>query len=55
MNVDYFGTGNSVIAFDVSFRLRYLEYMDLSDLLKPLEYISLARGEITGGQAPREV
>jgi hypothetical protein len=50
MNVDYFGTGNTAIGHDVSFSLQYVEYMDLSGLREPLEYISLAAGTVhTGG------
>ena len=52
MNVDYFKTkvGNAAIAFDLSMRLRYWEYMDLSDLHKPLEYIAVGKGEIISGR-----
>jgi hypothetical protein len=50
MNVDYFKSGNTTIGHDVSFSLRYREYMDLSGLREPLEYISLAAGTVhTGG------
>jgi hypothetical protein len=42
MNVDYFGVGNTTIAFDVSFTVVYEEVMDLD--WEPLEYISLAAG-----------
>lgn len=51
MNVDYFKTkvGNAAIAFDITMRVRYWEYMDLSDLHKPLEYISIGEGEIISG------
>jgi hypothetical protein len=47
MNIDYFKTGNSVIAFDTGFTLHYVEYMDLSDLRQPLQYVSVAPGSIT--------
>jgi hypothetical protein len=46
VNVDYFRRGNTTIGHDVSFSLKYVEYMDLSDLRKPLEYISLAAGTV---------
>jgi hypothetical protein len=51
MNIDYFKTkvGNAAIAFDVDMRIRYWEYMDLSDLRKPLEYIEFGEGEIISG------
>jgi hypothetical protein len=51
VNVDYFRTkvGNAAIAFDIALRMKYWEYMDLSDLRKPLEYISIAAGEIISG------
>jgi hypothetical protein len=49
VNVDYFGVGNSAIAFETGFTLRYMEYMDLSDLRKPLEYISLPAGTLVEG------
>jgi hypothetical protein len=49
INVDYFGVGNTVIAHDVSFDLQYEERMKFT--WEPLEYISLADGEITGGIA----
>jgi hypothetical protein len=51
MNVDYFKTkvGNAAIAFDISFRMTYREYIDLSDLRKPLEYISFVPGEVVCG------
>jgi hypothetical protein len=49
INVDYFKVGNTAIGHDISFSLQYREYMDLSDLHKPLEYISVADGVITGG------
>jgi hypothetical protein len=50
MNVDYFRSkvGNTAVAFDVSFRLRYREYIDLSDIRKPLEYIAFPAGDIFG-------
>ena len=46
VNVDYFGVGNTVIAFATGFSMKYVEYMDLSDLRKPLEYIALPQGAI---------
>jgi hypothetical protein len=42
INVDYFKTGNTVIAHDLSFSLRYLEYMEFDN--EPLEFISAAPG-----------
>jgi hypothetical protein len=52
VNVDYFKTkaGNAAIAFDISFTMKYWEFMDLSDLRRPLEYISIAQGEIISGE-----
>ena len=44
MNVDYFGVGNTTVAHDLSFYLRYEEFMDFD--WKPLDYISVASGEI---------
>jgi hypothetical protein len=50
VNVDYFKSGNTTIGHDVSFSLQYVEYMDLSGLREPLEYISVAAGTAhTGG------
>jgi hypothetical protein len=46
MNIDYFKTGNSVIAYDTGFTLHYVEYMDLSDLRQPLQYVSTAAGNV---------
>jgi hypothetical protein len=46
-NVDYFGTGNTTVAFTLGFDLRYLESIELS--YWPLEYISLAPGKIISG------
>jgi hypothetical protein len=43
-NVDYFGPGNTTIAFDLHFDLRYQESIDLG--WKPLEYISVAPGNL---------
>jgi hypothetical protein len=54
-NVDYFGAGNTTIAHDLSFDLRYEESIDLG--WKPLEYISVAPGklgEVIGGAEPAE-
>jgi hypothetical protein len=50
-NVDYFPskTGNAAIAFDISFSVRYREYMDLSDLRRRLAYINLVPGELIEG------
>lgn len=50
-NVDYFGVGNSTVAFTVSFNLKYEEGLDYrpvkgEDTLKKLMYISLAPGDI---------
>lgn len=54
VNVDYFGTGNSSIAFDVTVRIKYKESIDLSWL--PLEYLSMPGGElvIEGGGENQE-
>jgi hypothetical protein len=46
INVDYFGA-NTTIAHDLSFNLVYAEYMKFN--WKPLEFISLAPGEIVKG------
>lgn len=46
MNVDFFKTGNSVIAFDTGFTLHYTEFMDISDLRGPLQYVSVVPGGI---------
>jgi hypothetical protein len=49
-NVDYFGTGNTTIAFTLGIRLQYVELLDLSDNIGPLEYTSFPAGLIaTGG------
>jgi len=48
-NVDYFGTANSTIAFDVTFSLRYNESINLSR--EALTYLSLSSGELIGGNA----
>lgn len=47
--VDYFGVGNSAIAFDLTIRVQYRESIDLAWL--PLEYISFSQGDmkIEGG------
>lgn len=50
-NVNYFGTGNTTIAFTVSFNLKYSEGLDFrpvkgEDTLQRLKYISLASGSI---------
>jgi len=44
MNVDYFGVGNTTIAFDLSFTLAYLENLKLD--WEPLGFISLGSGEM---------
>lgn len=50
VNVDYYGVGNSSIAFDLTVKIEYKESVDLK--WKPLEYVSLGAGEmISGGQA----
>ena len=51
INVDYFGVGNTTIAFTVSFNLKYDEGLDFrpvkgEDTLNRLMYISLAPGNI---------
>jgi len=45
INVNYFRTGNTTVAHDLSFKLYYDEYMELNG--EPLEYVSVAPGEIT--------
>jgi hypothetical protein len=45
VNIDYFGVGNSTIAFDVSFKIEYTENIDLN--WKPLTLIVLGPGDIT--------
>ena len=48
VNIDYYGVGNSSVAFDLTIKVQYKESVELS--WKPLGYISLAPGEIiTGG------
>jgi hypothetical protein len=47
INVDYFGTGNTTVAFTMGFDLKYTESIELDR--EPLEYISLAPGEIIYG------
>jgi len=44
MNVDYFGVGNTTVAYDVSFIIVYEEVLQLD--WEPLEYVSLASGEM---------
>ena len=44
MNVDYFGVGNTTIAYDIGFTLAYSECMELD--WEPLEFISMGDGEI---------
>jgi len=46
VNVDYFGVGNTTIAYDLSFDLQYDEFMEFD--WEPLEYISVPPGKITG-------
>jgi hypothetical protein len=51
INVDYFGTGNTTIAFTLSFNLKYTEGLDFrpvkgEDTTPRLTYISLAEGNI---------
>ena len=50
-NVNYFGVGNTTIAFTIGFNLKYLEGLDYrpeqgDDTVKRLKYISLAHGNI---------
>jgi hypothetical protein len=45
MNVDYFKIGNTTVAHDLGFSLRYMEYMKFNN--EPLGYVSTASGEIT--------
>lgn len=50
-NVNYFGVGNTTIAFTVSFNLKYREGLDFrpvkgEDTLQRLKYISLASGNM---------
>ena len=52
-NVDYFGVGNTTIAFTLSFKLQYEEGLDYrpvrgQDTTPRLMYISLAEGTIDG-------
>jgi hypothetical protein len=42
MNVDYFKVGNTTIAYDLSFSMRYMEYMKFG--IRSLEYISMRPG-----------
>jgi hypothetical protein len=44
INVDYFSVGNTVIAHDMSFNLRYVEFMEFNN--EPLMYISVAPGNL---------
>ena len=51
ININYFGVGNSTIAYSVSFNLKYQEGLDFrpvkgQDTLNKLRYISLASGSI---------
>ena len=46
MNVDYFGVGNTTLAFDLTFSLQYLEYIEFDQ--EPLEFISIPEGVIAG-------
>jgi hypothetical protein len=45
VNVDYFGVGNSSTAFDLTFKIRYKETIELD--WEPLELILLGPGDIT--------
>lgn len=50
-NINYFGVGNTTIAFTVSFNLKYREGLDFrpvkgEDTLQRLKYISLASGNM---------
>jgi hypothetical protein len=47
MNVDYFGVGNTSIAFDVTMRVEYKEYIELD--WEPLAFIEVPGGEIVEG------
>jgi hypothetical protein len=44
INVDYFKVGNTSVAHDLSFSLRYMEFMRFNN--EPLNYISVAPGKI---------
>jgi hypothetical protein len=44
INVDYFKVGNTVIAYDLSFSLHYMEFMKFNN--EPLNYVSAAPGRI---------
>jgi hypothetical protein len=44
VNVDYFTVGNTTVAHDLGFNLRYMEYMKFNN--EPLEYISTVPGEM---------
>jgi len=46
INVDYFGVGNTTVAYDLSFDLQYNEFMELD--AEPLEYVSVPLGKISG-------
>ena len=45
VNVDYFGVGNSTIAFDLTIQIQYSESIELD--WKPLELIVIAPGDVT--------
>ena len=54
-NVDYFGVGNTTIAFTLSFNLHYIEGLDFRPIrgegtLERLKYISLGEGSIDSVQ-----
>jgi len=56
INVDYFGSGNTTIAFTMSFKLKYTEGLDYrpvkgEDTTPRLMYISLAQGNIANIEA----
>jgi hypothetical protein len=44
INVDYFKVGNTVIAHDLSFMLKYYEFMTFEN--EPLNYMSMTPGQI---------
>lgn len=53
VNIDYFGVGNSTIAFDLSIKIQYSESIKLD--WKPLELIVIAPGDVeVGGQIDEE-
>lgn len=48
VNVDYYGTGNASIAFDLSLQIEYNESIKLE--WKPLQYIGLVPGTVVAGK-----